>query len=173
MDLSNRGEADRWYEQAKEVTDPDLRREALKTFRHFRKLAIKEECQRLRTQKPGYGVRSMLLWIVGLALLAVAVILNLSTSFPWYAVCGVFAFAMCLIIVAAAVSLRLYGYVGEDTMMSMILKSLNLIPTNTKTPSIPSEKENATLDSGQQHRLPSEVPMVSFDNDELYPPAEE
>jgi hypothetical protein len=167
MDLSNRETADYWYRRAEEVTDPDLHREAVATFKKFRKLALAEERQRLRLQKPGYGVRSMFGWIVTVAVIVLSVILVLSKVFSVVVVCSVFALALVLCVVAAAVTLRVYGHVSEDSMLAMIQTGLKtLVPSTETAPAIRSSPDIGNGESTLlQHQLPREESRQPLDDD--------
>jgi Flp pilus assembly protein TadB len=164
MDLSNRESAEYWHQRAEAVTDPELRREALATFREFRKMAEREERARLRRQKPGYGVRSMLGWIILLSLIVLAAILWLSKIFSVTVVCTVFGVAIGLCIVAAAVTLRVYGHISEDSMLAMIQKGLagHSTPGTSKTI---EASVGADGTSSAKRQLSSDVSEISRDDD--------
>ena len=133
MDLSNRESAAYWYRQATDEPDPDLRKEALKAYRKFLKMAEREEHIRLRQQKPGYGVRTMFGWIVAVSLFVLVVILWLGKSYSVAVVCSVFALAIVVCLVAAAVTLRVFGHLSERSMLVMIqdaLKAVGLAKSN-------------------------------------------
>ncbi len=164
MDLSNREEARLWHKRAEEVTDPDLRKEALAACRKYRKLAEREEKLRLKRQRPGYGVRSMIGWIILLALCVLTVILWLSKVFSVVVVCSVFASVLALCLIAAAVTLRVYGHVSEDGMLAMIQHGLQATLGTTTQPTTieaKSASNNVKLPSNQRE-LPS-APSISFD----------
>lgn len=164
MDLTNRESVEYWHRRAEEVTDPELRKEALATLRKYRKMAEREERARLRRQKPGFGVRSMLGWIVLLSLFVLVVILYLSKIFTVTVVCVVFGVAIGLCIVAAAVTLRVYGHISEDAMLAMIQKGLNQRPT-PGTSKIIEASAGADGKSSTNRQLPSDVSEVSSDDE--------
>jgi hypothetical protein len=165
MDLSNRESAEYWHKRAEEVADPELRKEALATFRKYRRMAEREERARLRRQKPGYGVRSMLGWIILLSLFVLSVILCLSKIFTVTVVCTVFAVAIGLCVIAAAVTLRVYGHISEDSMLAMIQKGLAQRPTPGTSKTIEASV-GADGKSSLGRQLPSDVSENSPDNDE-------
>jgi len=125
MDLSNREEAAHWYRVAAEEPDPDLRKQALATHRKYLKLAQREERMRLWLQDPGRGMRSMLVLVVAVTLIVLVVILSLSKAFPIAVVCTVFTLVLGVLIVAAAISMRVYGHISPETMLEMIKLGLN------------------------------------------------
>jgi TRAP-type uncharacterized transport system fused permease subunit len=168
MDLSNRESAAYWYRVAAAETDPDLRKQALATHRKFLKMAQREERRRLWLQDPGHGMRSMLGWVVLITLIVLVVILCLSKAFPLTAVYTVFTFVLGVLIVAAAVSMRVYGHISQKTMLEMIRLGLKTRPSLENHT---SEVEIvAGLDDGVSHapqlRPPAEAPSISFDNDD-------
>jgi hypothetical protein len=160
MDLSNRESAEYWHKRAEEVADPELRKEAIATFRKYRRMAEREERTRLRREKPGYGVRSMLGWIILLSLFVLIVILSLSKIFTVAMVCTVFGVAIGLCIVAAAVTLRVYGHISEDSMLAMIQKGLAQRST-PGTSKIIEASAAADGKSSTKRQLPSDVSEVS------------
>ena len=168
MDLSNREAAAYWYKVAAEEPDPDLRKQALATHRQFRNLALREERMRLRLQKPGYGVRSMFGWIVFVALIILISILALSKVFSVVTVCVVFGLAIGLSLIAAAVTLRVYGHISEDAMLAMIQKGLMIISTSGGGK--PVIEATTTIDGGRasplQRHLPSDTPVIPSDSDD-------
>ena len=89
-------------------------------------MALREERARLRFQKPGYGVRSMFGWVLFLALIVLVMILWLSKALPLAMVCAVFALVIGLFIVAAAVTLRVYGHISAGSMLAMIQLGLKV-----------------------------------------------
>lgn len=165
MDLSNRQSAEYWHKRAEEVTDPDLRKEALDACRDFRKMAKREERQRMRQQKPGYGVRSMIGYIVFVFLIVLAVVLGLAKVFSAGAVIGAFAVAVGVYITAAAISLRVHGHISEDGMLAMIQKGLRaaLPERGSSAPAIEANTEGES--SSSQHHLPPGAPSISFDDE--------
>jgi len=172
MDLSNREAAEYWHKRAEEVSDPDLRKEALTTHREFRKMALREERVRLRFQKPGYGVRSMFGWIVFVALIVLVTILGLSKVFSVGMVCAVFALSIGLSIIAAAVTLRVHGHISEDGMLAMIQKGLKALSASGASASVIGT--TAAVSEGEssppQRHLPSGAPVISFDHDDQQSP---
>jgi K+-sensing histidine kinase KdpD len=158
MDLSNREEAAKWYKVAAEEPDPDLRKEALATHRQFRKLALREERMRLRLQKPGYGVRSMIGWIVFVALIILISILALSKIFSIVEVCMVFGLAIGLSLIAAAVTLKVYGHISEDAMLAIIQKGL--IKISASGVGKPVIEATTAIDQGRTSPLQRHSPSI-------------
>jgi hypothetical protein len=168
MDLSNREEAAYWHKRAEEVADPDLRKEALATHRQFRKLALREERERLRFQKPGYGVRSMFGWIVFVALIILVTILGLGKVFSVVMVCGVFGLAISVAIFAAAVTLRVYGHISPDNMLAMIQNGLKgILPPEAGKVVIETITADGRGTSPPQRHLPPDAPAISSDSEDL------
>jgi hypothetical protein len=168
MDLSNRESAAYWYKVAAEEPDPDLRNQALATHRKFLKMAQREEQRRLWRQDPGHGMRSMLGWVVLVTLIVLVVILCLSKAFPMAAVCTVFTLVLGVLIVASAVSMRVYGHISPETMLTMIklgLKTRPALEDGTSPVEINAGLGNgASLDP--QLPSPADAPTISFDNDD-------
>jgi hypothetical protein len=126
MDLTNRESVEYWHRRAEEVTDPELRKEALATLRKYRKMAEREERIKLRRQNPGYGVRVTFAWIILVALVVLAVLLIFSKTYSATMVCTEFAIVLVLCLFAAAVTLRVYGHISEKTMAELIRDALAL-----------------------------------------------
>jgi heme/copper-type cytochrome/quinol oxidase subunit 4 len=159
MDLTNRESAEYWHQRAEEVTDPELRKEALATFRKFRKMAEREEKTRLRRLNPGYGVRSTFGWIMLVALGVLAVLLMLSKTYSATLVCSEFAFVLALCLVAAAITLRVYGHISEKTMTELIREALALQPA--------SRADKTIIDGSEKSQSPIDASADSHDNDHM------
>jgi hypothetical protein len=168
MDLSNRESAAYWYKVAAEEPDPDLRKQALATHRKFLKMAQREEQRRLWRQDPGHGMRSMLGWVVLVTLIVLVVILYLSKAFPMAAVCTVFTLVLGVLIVASAVSMRVYGHISPETMLAMIKLGLKTRPELEDGTS--AVEINAGLGDGAslppQLPPPADAPTISLGNDD-------
>jgi len=167
MDLSNRESAAYWYKVAAEEPDPDLRKQALATHRKFLKMTQREEQRRLWLQDPGRGMRSMLVGVVVMTLIVLVVILCLSKAFPIAAVCTVFTLVLGVLIVASAVSMRVYGHISPETMLAMIKLGLRSHPAlEGGTPAV---EINAGLGDGAspspQLPLAADAPTISLEND--------
>jgi hypothetical protein len=168
MDLSNREAAEHWYKVAADEPDPDLRKHALATHRKFLKMAQREESRRLWLQDPGHGMRSMLGWVVSITLIVLVAILCLSKAFPIALVCTVFTLVLGLLIGASAVSMRVYGHISQETMITMFKLGLNAIPGKSANISVVEAK--AAISNGEllhpQLPEPTDAPTISLDNDD-------
>jgi hypothetical protein len=104
----------------------------------------------------------MIGWVVFVALIILATILGLSKVFSVVTVCAVFGLAIGLSLIAAAVTLKVYGHISEDAMLAMIQNGLNRISkSELDKPVI----EGTTAAGGgeasrPQRRLPSDAPVV-------------
>ena len=166
MDLSNRQEAEYWHKRAEEVADLDLRKEALSTHRKFLKLALREERMRLRLQNPGYGVLSMFVLVVFVALIVLIVILFLSKAYSVVVICTVFSLVFGLFIFAAAITLRVYGHINAETMLAMFKLGLKVLPASEEgKPVIEGTTAIRVGSSPPQRHLPSDTPVISSDSD--------
>lgn len=164
MDLSNREAAAYWYKMAAEEPDPDLRKQALATHRKFLKMAQREERRRLWLQDRGHGMRSMLGWVVMVALIVLVVILSLSKAFPIAVVGTVFTLVLGVLIVASAISMRVYGHVSPETMLEMFKLGLKAVPASGASRSVVDIGDSAR--PPQRLTPPADAPSISLENDD-------
>ena len=174
MDVrSNHEKAIEYTRMAQAEGDPVMRAEMIAAAAHYRRIDLSAAKLEVKQSDPAHGVKSLLGFVILLALFAIAVLLGLTKVFSLGLVLGLFVLIVILLYIASALALRVTGHVSQDFVVQAFQTSLKSIPGTQSLfkenlPGLPGSISSVQADADPTHvALPA--PKVTFDPPPVHP----